>query len=105
MLSVFICEKRGSDPFREDREDPGEARRDRVDQVALDMRLYTRKTVKLISEDLTELLNVILKIARENTDTYMPGFTHLQKAQHKSYRFLRLSISSHPIQELLGNRP
>jgi len=55
--------------------------RSRNDQVALDMRLYTRKTVKLISEDLTELLNVILKIARENTDTYMPGFTHLQKAQ------------------------
>ena len=55
--------------------------RSRNDQVALDMRLYTRKTVKLISEDLTELLNVILNIARENTDTYMPGFTHLQKAQ------------------------
>ena len=45
--------------------------RSRNDQVALDMKLYTRK----------ELLESLLKIMKENTDTIMPGFTHLQKAQ------------------------
>ncbi len=55
--------------------------RSRNDQVALDMRLYTRDSINTIRAELKELLGVILKIVEENTDTYMPGFTHLQKAQ------------------------
>ena len=55
--------------------------RSRNDQVALDMRLYTRKNVLSIKEDLLELLKVLLDLMRSNIDTYMPGFTHLQKAQ------------------------
>lgn len=55
--------------------------RSRNDQVALDMRLYTREQVQITSELLTELLKVIVRIMDENLDTYMPGFTHLQKAQ------------------------
>lgn len=55
--------------------------RSRNDQVALDMRLYTRQQVFIVDALLKELLEVILKIMEENTDTYMPGFTHLQKAQ------------------------
>ncbi len=55
--------------------------RSRNDQVALDMRLYTREQVRITSELLTELLKVIVRIMEENLDTYMPGFTHLQKAQ------------------------
>ena len=55
--------------------------RSRNDQVALDMRLFTRKTVKETDNELKELLAVILKIMKENTQTIMPGFTHLQKAQ------------------------
>ena len=55
--------------------------RSRNDQVALDMRLFTRKTVKETDDELKELLAVILKIMKENTQTIMPGFTHLQKAQ------------------------
>ncbi len=55
--------------------------RSRNDQVALDMRLYTREQVLITSELLTELLKVIVRIMEENLDTYMPGFTHLQKAQ------------------------
>ena len=55
--------------------------RSRNDQVALDMRLFTRKTVKETDNELKELLTVILKIMKENTQTIMPGFTHLQKAQ------------------------
>lgn len=55
--------------------------RSRNDQVALDMRLYTRLQVLETDELLKELLETILKIMKENTDTIMPGFTHLQKAQ------------------------
>ena len=55
--------------------------RSRNDQVALDMRLYTRKQIKETDLELKELLETILKIMKENTETIMPGFTHLQKAQ------------------------
>lgn len=55
--------------------------RSRNDQVALDMRLYTRLQVIKTDELLKELLRVILSAMEENLETYMPGFTHLQKAQ------------------------
>jgi argininosuccinate lyase len=55
--------------------------RSRNDQVALDMRFYTRTQVLEVDHLLAELLAVILRIMKENTDTIMPGFTHLQKAQ------------------------
>ncbi|MCI7129436.1 MAG: argininosuccinate lyase, partial [Lachnospiraceae bacterium] len=55
--------------------------RSRNDQVALDMRLYTRLQVLETDGLLKELLETILKIMEENVDTIMPGFTHLQKAQ------------------------
>ncbi|MBR1852625.1 MAG: argininosuccinate lyase [Lachnospiraceae bacterium] len=55
--------------------------RSRNDQVALDMRLYTRDQVEAVDELLKELLGVILQTMEENLETYMPGFTHLQKAQ------------------------
>ncbi|NTV79003.1 MAG: argininosuccinate lyase, partial [Clostridiales bacterium] len=55
--------------------------RSRNDQVALDMKLYTRSEVKELDSLLKELLTTLLKIMEENLDTYMPGFTHLQKAQ------------------------
>ena len=55
--------------------------RSRNDQVALDMRLYTRDELTQTDELLKGLLKVILRIMKENTKTYMPGFTHLQKAQ------------------------
>ncbi len=55
--------------------------RSRNDQVALDMRLYTRAEVLEVDALLKELLTDILRIMEENLETYMPGFTHLQKAQ------------------------
>lgn len=55
--------------------------RSRNDQVALDMKLYTRDEIGNVDEELRELLQVILRIMRENVETYMPGFTHMQKAQ------------------------
>lgn len=55
--------------------------RSRNDQVALDMKLYTRDEITECDALLRELLSVILSIMKENTETFMPGFTHLQKAQ------------------------
>ena len=55
--------------------------RSRNDQVALDMRLYTRLQVLETDDLLKELLETILKLMEEHVDTIMPGFTHLQKAQ------------------------
>ena len=55
--------------------------RSRNDQVALDMRLYIRIEVLHVDELLRELLSTLLRIMEENTETFMPGFTHLQKAQ------------------------
>ena len=55
--------------------------RSRNDQVALDMRLYTRQEVVHTEELLKELLDTLLAMMEEHIDTYMPGFTHLQKAQ------------------------
>ena len=55
--------------------------RSRNDQVAVDMRLYVRRQVQETDELLKELLETLQKIMEENVETYMPGFTHLQKAQ------------------------
>lgn len=55
--------------------------RSRNDQVALDMRLYTRDEVVETKNLLLHLMNTLETIMEANTDTYMPGFTHLQKAQ------------------------
>ena len=55
--------------------------RSRNDQVALDMRLYVREQVQYTDQLVKELLEVLLKLMEEHVATYMPGFTHLQKAQ------------------------
>ena len=64
--------------------DPGKklhTGRSRNDQVALDMKLFTRDEIQEIDAQVKELLEVILHVMEENVETYMPGFTHLQKAQ------------------------
>ncbi len=55
--------------------------RSRNDQVALDTRMYFREQCDILSELLKDLQNVLLKIMKSHTNTFMPGFTHLQKAQ------------------------
>ena len=55
--------------------------RSRNDQVALDMRLYTREELLATDTLLKELLTTILNLMEAHTETIMPGFTHLQKAQ------------------------
>ena len=55
--------------------------RSRNDQVALDMRLYIREEVMAVDDLLLDMLDVLYQIMKENINTIMPGFTHLQKAQ------------------------
>ena len=55
--------------------------RSRNDQVALDMKLYTRDEITAIDGLVGDLLAVLLRLMKDNTETFMPGFTHLQKAQ------------------------
>lgn len=64
--------------------DPGKklhTGRSRNDQVALDMKLYVRDEIGELDAEVKKLLEALLKIMEENVHTYMPGFTHLQKAQ------------------------
>ena len=55
--------------------------RSRNDQVALDMKLYVRSQVAEIEEELKKFQKILVRIMEDNLETYMPGFTHLQKAQ------------------------
>ena len=55
--------------------------RSRNDQVALDMKLYVRDELSAIRDGLLRIMRVLHRLMKDNIDTYMPGFTHLQKAQ------------------------
>jgi len=55
--------------------------RSRNDQVALDIRMYQKRRIDDLCALLKELEKVILNIAKNNLETIMPGYTHLQKAQ------------------------
>jgi len=55
--------------------------RSRNDQVALDVRLYLRDTVRSIIQHLFELQNVLVGLAKRHIETVLPGYTHLQRAQ------------------------
>ena len=55
--------------------------RSRNDQVALDMKLYVRDEISELKKLIFNLLSILQKLMIEHIDTYMPGFTHLQKAQ------------------------
>jgi len=59
--------------------------RSRNDQVATDIRLYLRSAIDRIAEELTRLQHGTIELAAQNTDTIMPGFTHLQTAQPVSF--------------------
>ncbi len=55
--------------------------RSRNDQVALDMKMYVKGELKNIKALLLKLIEVLVKVAEENVETIMPGYTHLQRAQ------------------------
>ena len=55
--------------------------RSRNDQVALDIRLYLRDEIAALYDLVTELIATFCDLAEKHTDTVMPGYTHLQRAQ------------------------
>ena len=55
--------------------------RSRNDQIALDERLYLKTQITGLKKELASLIKVLADIAKKNTDTLMPGFTHMQHAQ------------------------
>ncbi len=55
--------------------------RSRNDQVATDLRLYCRRALATVAGRLVELEATLLDRAEESGDTYLPGYTHLQRAQ------------------------
>ena len=55
--------------------------RSRNDQVATDFRLYVKEQIPVIIDMVVELQKVLIKKAKANLDTVMPGYTHLQRAQ------------------------
>jgi argininosuccinate lyase len=55
--------------------------RSRNDQVALDLRLYVHDEIKGIDQLLKEMIKVLTDVAIQHTETIMPGYTHLQRAQ------------------------
>lgn len=55
--------------------------RSRNDQVALDIKMYLKNQSKIIFEKLKTFNETLIKLAKENTSTIMPGYTHLQVAQ------------------------
>lgn len=64
--------------------DPGKklhTARSRNDQVATDMRLYSKLSAEKLVENLEELQAAFNQVANENKDVLMPGYTHLQRAQ------------------------
>ncbi len=55
--------------------------RSRNDQVALDLRMYVKDEIINIINSISELQQVLLDISKNHTQTIMPGYTHLQRAQ------------------------
>ena len=55
--------------------------RSRNDQVALDLRLYLRTEIDQTKVLVEKLLHTLLNLAEEHLETWMPGYTHMQKAQ------------------------
>ena len=67
--------------------------RSRNDQVTLDCKLYLRKYLKVILGELLNLQETLLKIAKNNIETIMPGYTHMQKAQSITFSHHILAYS------------
>lgn len=75
--------------------------RSRNDQCALDLRLYSKKSLKLIELSLLELIKNIISISIENLDTIMPGFTHMQHAQVTTFAHYLMSYAQMFYRDLL----
>jgi argininosuccinate lyase len=68
--------------------------RSRNDQVAVDFRQYTQKSNKVFKRLLHSLMQTLLNLSKEHTDTLMPGYTHLQHAQPVNFAYHMLAYLS-----------
>ena len=68
--------------------------RSRNDQVALDVRLYLRDKIGSLTDEVKNLISAIYDVAKENVDTVMPGYTHLQRAQPVTFAHHLLAYSA-----------
>ena len=65
--------------------------RSRNDQVVTDFKLWIKKASNEIIKDISVIMKIIIKKAEKNTDTVMPGLTHLKNAQPISFAHYLLS--------------
>ncbi len=68
--------------------------RSRNDQVALDFRLYVQNNTKNIASLILENIQTLIKVAESNTDTILPGMTHLQHAQPINFGYHMMAYAS-----------
>ena len=68
--------------------------RSRNDQVAVDFRLYVKQEIPKIITMLLELEQVLIGKAKENTQTIMPGYTHLQRAQPTTFAHYMMAYAN-----------
>ncbi len=68
--------------------------RSRNDQVAVDIRLYLRNEVEEVTQLLKELIVVLCEKSKKHTQTIMPGYTHLQRAQPITFAHHLMAYSS-----------
>ena len=68
--------------------------RSRNDQVALDTRLYVKEEIPVIIGQVLDLEKVLVKKARANLDTVMPGYTHLQRAQPTTFAHYMMAYAN-----------
>ncbi len=68
--------------------------RSRNDQVAVDFRLYVKQEIPVILGQLLELEKVLIRKARANTRTVMPGYTHLQRAQPTTFAHYMMAYAN-----------
>ena len=69
--------------------------RSRNDQVATDVRLYLRDAIDDLVTRITALMDAIITLAGRESDTLMPGFTHLQTAQPVTFGHHLLAWQQH----------
>ena len=68
--------------------------RSRNDQVAVDFRMYVREQIPVIIAQLLELERVLVNKAKDNMDTVMPGYTHLQRAQPTTFAHYMMAYAN-----------
>ena len=68
--------------------------RSRNDQVAVDTRMYVRDEIPVIVKQVLDLEQVLVKKAKANLDTVMPGYTHLQRAQPTTFAHYMMAYAN-----------